>query len=140
MPEGPVYDPHGTRRAPLRAITHQAGSYGGEHHAEPSAAGFQYDEATLRELMHDWNDLANEFADDLSRARAIATAEGPGLEYASDGNAELIRQSGLALTTTLEGRESYCRAMAAKFQTALGKYAAAEDNHSTEINQTGGSL
>ncbi len=90
--------------------------------------------------MHEWNDLANEFADDLSRARTIATAEGPGLEYASDGNAELIRQSGTALISTLEERESYCRAMAVKFQTALGKYAAAEDAHSTEINQSGGSL
>ena len=102
--------------------------------------GFQYDEATLRELMHEWNELANEFADDLSRARALATVDGPGLEYASSGNAELIRQSGSALTTTLEERESYCRAMAGKFQAALGKYAAAEDTHSAQINQTGGSL
>jgi hypothetical protein len=135
MPEGPVYDP-GTRRAPAQPAIPGAGSYG----SGASGSGFEYDEATLRELMHEWNDLANEFADDLSRARALATVDGPGLEYASRGNAELIRQSGSALSTTLEQRESYCRAMAAKFQTALGKYAAAEDTHSTQINQTGGSL
>src|SRR3954466_13645868 len=122
MPEGPVYDP-GTRRAPAQPAIPGAGSYG----SGASGSGFEYDEATLRELMHEWNDLANEFADDLSRARALATVDGPGLEYASLGNAELVRQSGSALTTTLEERESYCRAMAAKFQVALGKYAAAED-------------
>uniref|UniRef100_UPI000A396003 hypothetical protein n=1 Tax=Amycolatopsis kentuckyensis TaxID=218823 RepID=UPI000A396003 len=103
-------------------------------------AGFEYDEETLRELMHEWNDLANEFEDDLSRARLIATAEGPGLEYASGGNAELIRQSGSALTTTLYERASFCRAMAAKFEAALGKYATAEDRNSTEIKRAGGSL
>jgi hypothetical protein len=138
VPEEPVYDPN-TRRAPLRSLTHHAGSYGG-HEANPGGSGYQYDEATLRELMHDWNDLANEFKDDLNAARLIAITEGPGVEYASGRNAELIRQSGSALTTTLEEREAYCRAMAAKFQAALGKYASAEDSNSTEIKQTGGSL
>ncbi|WP_372671351.1 hypothetical protein [Amycolatopsis kentuckyensis] len=90
--------------------------------------------------MREWNDLANEFTDDLSRARVIATTEGPGLEYASDGNAELIRQSGSALTATLYERAAYCRGMAAKFRIALGKYATAEETHSTELKQTGGSL
>lgn len=90
--------------------------------------------------MREWSDLANEFQDDLSRARLIATAEGPGLEYASGGNAELIRQSGSALTTTLYERAAFCRSMAAKFEAAMGKYATAEDRHSTEIKRAGGSL
>src|SRR3954467_839956 len=116
MPEGPVYDP-GTRRAPAQPAIPGAGSYG----SGASGSGFQYDEATLRELMHEWNDLANEFASDLNAARLIAITEGPGVEYASGGNAELIRQSGSALTDTLYERASYCRAMAAKFEAALGK-------------------
>lgn len=41
---------------------------------------------------------------------------------------------------TLESRENYCRAMARKFETALGKYATAEDTNSTQIKQTGGTL
>ena len=136
-----VYDPRGTRRAPLRPVTRPAGSYGGSASAAGAGgAGFEYDEATLHELVREWNDLANEFQDDLSRARVIATTEGPGLEYASGGNAELIRQSGSALTTTLYERAAYCRAMAAKFRVALGKYATAEETHSTEIKRAGGSL
>lgn len=137
MSEGPVYDPGGDWELPGPNGVPRAGSYGG---AGGAGAGFAYDEATLRELMHEWNDLANEFASDVNAARLIAITEGPGVEYASLGNAELIRQSGSALTTTLEEREAHCRAMAAKFQAALGKYASAEDAHSTEIKQTGGSL
>ncbi len=137
MAEGPVYNPGGDWQLPGPNGVPVAGAYGG---GGDGGAGFEYDEETLRELMHEWNDLANEFEDDANMARAIATAEGPGLEYASGGNAELVRASGAALISTLQSRETYCRAMAAKFQTALRKYAATEDTHSTEISQAGGSL
>lgn len=90
--------------------------------------------------MHEWNDLANEFKDDLLSATAMQRVEGPGIEYASAGNAEQIKASGNALHETLIAREQYCRAMAEKFKTALGKYATTEDTHTTGITQTGGSL
>ncbi|MFI5583966.1 hypothetical protein ACIA5G_02945 [Amycolatopsis sp. NPDC051758] len=102
--------------------------------------GFQYDEATLHELVREWNDLADEFRRDQEQAAALARAKGPGLEYASGDNAEKIQQSGSALLGTLAAREEYCRTMAGKFNAALGKYAQAEDGHTTEIKQTGGSL
>ena len=136
-----VYDPRGTRRAPLRPVTRPAGSYGGSAGAAGAGgAGFEYDEATLRSLMHEWNDLANEFKDDLFRVTAMQRVEGPGTEYASVGNAEKIKASGNALHETLIAREQHCRKMAEKFKTALGKYAATEDTHTTDITQTGGSL
>ncbi|RSM50095.1 hypothetical protein DMA12_02225 [Amycolatopsis balhimycina DSM 5908] len=141
MPDGrpPVYDPN-TRRAPLTPITPQAGIYGAPAGAGASGPGFKYDRATLEQLKTDWNDMANEFQVDQARARTIATAQGPGVEYASEGNADHVRRSGEALLDTLIGREKYCRTMAAKFEAALGKYARAEDTHSTEITRTGGSL
>jgi hypothetical protein len=95
---------------------------------------------TLRELMREWNDLANEFKHDQEQAVTLTRVKGPGLEYASGGNAEKILQSGEALLSTLAAREEYCRNMAARFKAALGKYARAEDEHITEITQTGGSL
>ncbi|WP_245805295.1 hypothetical protein [Amycolatopsis australiensis] len=116
-----------------------AGTYGSEAGAS-GGAGFQYDEATLRELMHEWNDLANEFKLDQQHAIVLARTKGPGIEYASSGNAEKINQSGNALLETLIEREEYCRKMAAKFKAALGRYAQAEDDHTTEIRHTGGSL
>lgn len=134
---GSVYDPDVDWSLPGPDGVPVAGSYG------PSAgpgAGFAYDEATLRELAKDWDDLADEFKEDFRKAYYISAAQAPGLEYASLGNAEQIRASGAALLETLASREKYCRAMADKFRTALGKYAATEDAHRTEIDQTGGSL
>ncbi|MFJ1762282.1 hypothetical protein ACIOD2_18310 [Amycolatopsis sp. NPDC088138] len=90
--------------------------------------------------MKDWNDLANDFRDDQQRAELLAQANGPGIEYASEGNADQVRGSGRALLETLDERERYCRAMAKKFETALGKYATAEDTHTSEIKRTGGTL
>ena len=133
-----MYDP-GTRRAPLHPITPHTGSYGGQPGAG-TGGGFQYDEATLHELVRDWTDLAREFQEDREQARSIATTHGPGLEYASAGNADQIRASGDALDTALQQRVEYCRAMAAKFVTALGKYATAEEAQVTAIKQTGGTL
>jgi hypothetical protein len=141
MPDGqpPVYDPN-TRRAPAHLITPHAGTYGSTAGIGASGPGFKYDRATLEQLKTDWNDMANEFAEDRLRADVIGRTEGPGLEYASGGNAELVRSSGKALLATLTEREQYCRTMANKFRTALGNYASAEDTHSTKIKQTGGSL
>ncbi|MGK3207685.1 hypothetical protein [Amycolatopsis sp. MEPSY49] len=90
--------------------------------------------------MHEWNDLANEFKLDQEYAVILARTQGPGTEYASGGNAERIQCSGDALLQTLSQREEYCRSMAAKFKAALGKYARAEDDQTTQIKQAGGSL
>jgi hypothetical protein len=90
--------------------------------------------------MKDWNDLADEFQDDLNRASLLQRAKGPGTEYASGGNAEQVRASGDALHETLMARAQYCRSMADRFKKSLGKYATAEDIHTTEMKRTGGSL
>jgi len=142
MPDGqpPVYDPNDNWQLPGPNGVPVAGSYGSPADSGASGPGFKYDRAALEQLAKDWNDMANEFQDDQLRARYLAQTEGAGLEYASEGNAEQIRKSGKALLATLTEREQYCRTMANKFRTALGKYASADETHSTQIKQTGGSL
>ena len=134
---GPVYDPGGDWELPGPNGVPLAGSYGG---GSGGGAGFEYDEETLRALMREWNDLANEFEDDLQRAALLQRADGPGVEYASGGNAERVRVSGDALHETLVARAQYCRSMAQRFKTALGKYATTEDVSTTDVKRTGGSL
>jgi hypothetical protein len=95
---------------------------------------------TLHQLVREWSDLASEFEDDLSYATLLQRTKGPGAEYASEGNAELVRASGDALHETLTARGQYCRSMAERFRSALGKYATAEDTHTAEVKRTGGSL
>jgi hypothetical protein len=117
---------------PAQPIIPGAGSYGGG----ASGSGFEYDEATLHELVKEWRTLAGEFRTDIAHAEVIARTQGPGLEYASDGNAELVRASGQSLSETLEQRARYCEAMADRYATALGKYATAEEVHATEVGNT----
>ncbi len=135
---GEVYDPSKNWQLPGPNGIPHAGSYGPGPGSGSGGggAGFQYDVETLRELVKEWRDLATEFRTDLAHAEALARAQGPGLEYASGGNAELIRSSGESLYSTLEQRINYCETMANKYVTALGKYATAEDTHATEIGNT----
>lgn len=132
MPEGsPTYEP-GLDWNNVVGFRPTGGSYGAP---VAEGAGFKYDEATLHDLVKEWKGLAAEYTDDLGDARMIAVAQPPGLEYASGGNAEITRQSGEALEEALRQRISYCKNMAAKYVTALGKYATAEDHATTVINQ-----
>ena len=106
----------------------------------PGAGWAERDSSTTRRRCtnscSEWNDLANEFRTDIAHAEVIARAQGPGLEYASGGNAELVRASGQSLSETLKQRASYCESMADKYATALGKYATAEETHAAEIGNT----
>jgi hypothetical protein len=138
--EGPVYEPDENWQLPGPNGIPRAGSYGSGSGSGDGGAGFQYDEETVRELAREWNDLANEFKLDQEHALTLARVRGPGVEYASGGNAEKVQQSGSALLSTLAAREEYCRNMAAKYDAASEKYAQGEDRHTTEIKQTGGSL
>ncbi|MGW3993390.1 hypothetical protein ACWEF6_07885 [Amycolatopsis sp. NPDC004772] len=133
MPE--VYDPSGDWELPGPNGVPLAGSYGPAG-GSSGGAGFAYDEETLHELVREWSDLANEFRADFAQAEALERAHGPGLEYASGNNAELIRASGKSLSETLRQRALYCDAMAARFVTALGSYASAEEAHAIEISRT----
>jgi len=137
----PTYDPNAGWHRGARPLAHPAGSYGGQPLGSAvSVGGFEYDEAALHDLAEDWNKMADEFKQDREQAGVIIRANGAGLEYASQGNADQVRNSGRALLATLTQREDYCRTMANKFLTALGKYAQAEDRHGSDIKQTGGSL
>jgi hypothetical protein len=138
MPEGPVYDPSGNWRLPGPNGIPHAGSYGPPTTTAGGGggAGFEYDVETLRELMKEWRELAGEFRTDIAHAQALARAQGPGIEYASGGNAELIRASGESLSETLQQRISYCEEMADKYVAALGKYTATDEAHATEVGTT----
>ncbi|RSN66225.1 hypothetical protein DMH01_07060 [Amycolatopsis sp. WAC 04182] len=132
MSEGPpVYEP-GLDLGVSGYFRPSGGTYG---EPVPEGGGFKYDEATLHELVKEWRDLAAEYLKDLADAEFIANAQPPGVEYASGDNAQLIRSSGDALTTALKERAAYCENMAAKYVSALGKYATAEERATEDINQ-----
>ncbi|WP_326945807.1 hypothetical protein OG439_40785 [Amycolatopsis sp. NBC_01307] len=103
-----------------------------------TGGGFEYSVETLHDLAGQWRQLAQDYRDDRLDAERIAQTEGPGLEYASQGNAELIQASGQALMQSLSARANHCDAMADKFLAALGKYATTEEQHAAELEKPEG--
>ncbi|MFD2465992.1 PE domain-containing protein [Amycolatopsis silviterrae] len=102
--------------------------------------GYSYDKATLEEIARSYEDLGDSYSLDQTRARLIAQTQPPGLDFSSVGNAELFRNSGRSLLDSLNQCEQFCRHQATKYREALKKYSAAEDAHSSEIHNSGGSL
>ena len=137
----PTYDPNADWRRGIKPVVDPARSYGGTPlGSEVNVNGFEYDAATLHDLAKQWLDMAADFETDYGHATVLARTRGPGQEYASGGNAELVRASGDALGEALLARISYCKNMAAKFVTALGKYATAEEHHALEIAKSSGGV
>ena len=108
--------------------------------ANATGTGFAYSTEQLQNIARKWEDLAETFIEDIRDAQAIAATEGPGAEYASGGNAELIRASGTALVDTLVARRDYCMAQADLFLQAAGNYSKNEDAARADIKTAGGSL
>ncbi|AXB46705.1 PE domain-containing protein [Amycolatopsis albispora] len=111
----------------------------GEAAAAP-AGGYSFEPDELISIAREWDDLAAGYERDIRYADQLCTVEGPGAEYASGDNAQLVRQSGQTLRSTLQERIDYCHAQAKKFRAAAGHYAEAEADAGAEIGKQGGSL
>ncbi|WP_232283763.1 hypothetical protein [Saccharomonospora cyanea] len=100
--------------------------------------GFAFDAETLERLANKWEDFTRRYRETLLLARDIVLAEGPGLDYASVGHAEKVRESGDALREALEERVKYCADMRDKFLAALGGYTDAENDAEATVTQEKG--
>ncbi|EID53939.1 hypothetical protein AB8O38_15065 [Saccharomonospora xinjiangensis] len=102
--------------------------------------GFAFDTETLQHLANQWADFASRYEDALSDADLIASAEGPGIEYASAGHAEKLRASGRALRDALQERIRYCEEMRDKFRAALGDHLSTEGDAETTLSKVKGEM
>ena len=98
---------------------------------------FEYDEATLRGLVTDWLDLADNYDESIQNARGMASVKGPGKDFASTAQADAANASGRAYLTYLEHNYDYCTSQAQLFQNALDDYLGVEHRNVTEINKSG---
>jgi len=103
-----------------------------------TGGGYEFDKAALKEIADEFDALASLYESSIQDAQVIARTEPPGLDFASGGNAQVFRSSGEALVKSLQARSEYCRNQAEKFRAALGKYAAADDNHAADVKNAGG--
>ncbi|GAB3493636.1 hypothetical protein [Amycolatopsis cihanbeyliensis] len=139
LPDPNIYIPPpsigGAQRGGLEWLA--AGVVAGATGHAASGPGFKYSREQLETIAQKWEDLADRYQEDKIDARIMTQAQGPGVEYASQDNAALLRTSGETLLTTLDERVQYCRAQVKKCRAALGQYEAAEDEHEAEINKQG---
>jgi hypothetical protein len=113
-------------------------AHGGVISTAAKGPGFAFTQEQLQSLSTKWEDLADGYRDGLVSAQVIASAEGPGAEYASGDNAQLVRGSGDALWETLKARERFCRDQAEKYRAASGAYAATDDDATADVTKQEG--
>jgi hypothetical protein len=109
-------------------------------HATITTGAFTFDEPTLRHLIREWLELADDYDKSLRRSDAIAKVDGPGLDYASSAQAQAANRSGQAYLSYLQHNRDYCYREAQLCQNALDDYLGVEHRVVTEIGQSGQSL
>ncbi|WP_158303029.1 MULTISPECIES: hypothetical protein [Prauserella] len=134
MPDPKVYVPTPQDPAPNQSggtvpWASQAGGSGPN-----TGPGFAFDAEQLKALANKWDDLADKFRNARVRAEMLNEVNGPGLEYASEGNAERVRSSARELARALQQRTRYCEDMAERFRAANSAYRVADE----EATITGG--
>lgn len=98
---------------------------------------FAFDEDSLRDLIKDWLDLADNYSESLMRSQRMALVDGPGLEFASEAQAEAANQHGRAYLAYLEHNRDYCLRQAQLLQNALDDYLGVEHRNVTDIENAG---
>ncbi|TLW93988.1 hypothetical protein FFT09_10020 [Saccharomonospora piscinae] len=99
--------------------------------------GFALETQVLEQLVRKWGDFADHYREAIRAARDIASAQEPGLDFASVGHAEKVRASGAELQLALEERLGYCVDMRDRLRAALGGYVGAEDEAAAETARMG---
>jgi hypothetical protein len=109
-------------------------------HTEGTITGgsFAFDEDTLRSLVTDWLNLADNYRGSKETASRMVQVEGAGLDFASEAHAIAANKSGQSYRSYLTHNEDYCTQQAQLFQNALDDYLGIEHRNVAHINKSGG--
>lgn len=120
-------------------IRSELGGFFSQGHTEGVVTGgsFAYDEDTLRSLVTDWLNLADNYRESVSEASSMIRVEGPGRDFASQAQAAAASSSGESYVLYLRQNLSYCTEQAQQFQNALDEYLGVEHRNVAEINKAG---
>lgn len=112
------------------------GIAGGTAEGAFTTGSFAFDEDTLRDLIKDWQALADSYLDSLESAEAMTVVVPPADDFASEAQAAAAGRSGQAYYAYLQHNRDYCLEQADLFQAALDDYLGVEDAIVTEIDKT----
>lgn len=109
----------------------------GSAQASITTGSFNFDEATITDLIKKWMTLGDSYDASLRDNVPLMTAvEGAGLDYASKSHAGAANKAGEAYSTYLTECKNYCVNQAQLFQNALDDYLGMEHRNVTEIYKT----
>jgi hypothetical protein len=120
-------------------IRSELGGFFSTGHAEGTITNgtFAYDEDELRSLVTQWLNLADSYQKSISDVYNMASVDGPGLEFASEGHAKAANQSGNAYRAHIDTAFQYCVDQAQKCQDALDDYLGVEHHNVIEVLKAG---
>jgi hypothetical protein len=104
----------------------------------PGAGHFAYHPDTLREIIKEWQDLADSYQADIRDSDGLAFIVPPGEDMPSNFFADVVRDSAQALRATLSAESDFCHRQAARFQAALDAYLGTEHATAGEFDKTDG--
>jgi hypothetical protein len=127
----------GLDRSAMTALQNIAGS---STQGAITTGTFEFDEATMKGLITDWLNLAEDYNNSVNAGRTLVQVRGPGLDFASGSHAEAANESGRAYVHYLQNNRDYCLEQAQLFHNALHDYLGIEHTNVTEMSDIGQSL
>ena len=120
-------------------ISSALGGFFAQGHTEGTitTGTFAYDEDELRQLVTRWLDLAESYQTSVSATAPMTSVSGPGLEFASEGQANAANASGNAYREHLRTSFEYCVGQAQRCQDALDEYLGVERRNVRDILDSG---
>ncbi|MGH3877622.1 MAG: hypothetical protein ACRDSK_11375 [Actinophytocola sp.] len=120
-------------------ISSELGGFFSQGHTEGTitTGTFAYDEDDLRQLVTRWLDLAESYQTSVSATAPMTSVSGPGLEFASEGQANAANASGSAYREHLRTSFDYCVGQAQRCQDALDEYLGVEHRNVRDILDSG---
>ncbi|GAB1511868.1 hypothetical protein [Actinophytocola sp. KF-1] len=106
----------------------------GETTGTVTGGQFSYDEATLRQIIKNWRELAQSYNDSLRNARPMALISSPADDFASTTFTGKANESGKAYLSYLQHNRDYCLEQAQLFQDALNDYLGTEEQVVIDLN------
>lgn len=139
-PDPAVYVP--PPREPGRGTSRSAPDHTQASAKEPGYdRGFAFSAEELTRLRAGWDTLFENYGSALGQAAVlIEVNRGPGEEYASENNAQLIKSFGEKLVVALEERAQHCSRMTQVLRETLGSYAMAENDAVERVTRESGML
>jgi hypothetical protein len=112
------------------------GIVGGTTEGTIHGGRFTFDPDTIQQVINNWMELADSYAQSAQDARPMAAIRPPGDEFVSESFATKANASGLSYIAYCDHNARICLREAQRYQDALDTYLGAEERTIIELGRT----